>query len=76
MTKRCGGEDISTRSLNKAIRPEDAKPKEAEINGNDEAEAEEKVKPRVAVAASSSLLSLLLRDEIVNSSSAVIMDKE
>ena len=54
MTKRCGGENISTRSLSRAIRPEDEKPKEAEINGNDEAKVEEKAKLRAAVAASSS----------------------
>ena len=54
MTKRCGGEDTLKRSLKKAIRPEDVKPIEAEINGNEKEEVEGPARTRATTASTSS----------------------
>ena len=39
MTERCGGDDTFSRLSEKAIRPEDTKSKDAEINGNEKEES-------------------------------------
>ena len=39
MTERCGGDDTFNRLSEKAIRPEDTKNKDIEINGNEKVES-------------------------------------